>query len=159
MSIIADEAKAAGRTRRSLPALARTSSEERADCRYSVRMDKGLPVKPADSFADLKEGLGATKLTPEQVRESELRNHIGWIAWTDRDDRFWDFAAFGPLKTVSTHKGMVYGCQAAVHDRGLIDTLVGLSKCPDYVVNCGCYFSANLSLADKEALIGYVKRF
>lgn len=158
MSIIADEAKAAGHTRHSLPVLARTSSEELDDCRYSVRMDKGLPVKPADSLADLKEGLGATKLT-EQVRESALRNQIGWIAWTDRDDRFSDFAAFDPLTTVSTHKGMVYGCQAAVHDRGLIDTLVELSKCPNYVVNCGCYFSANLSLDNEEALIGYVKRF
>lgn len=119
MSIIADEAKAAGRTRHSLPVLARPNREERADCRHSVRMDKGLLVKPADGLAYLKERLEAPKLAPAQVRESELRNQIGWIAWTHRDDRFWDFAAFSR----------------------------------------GCYFSANLSLDNEEALIGYVKRF
>jgi hypothetical protein len=36
--------------------------------------------------------------------------------------------------------------------------MVGLSKCPNYVVNCGHCFGANLSSDDKEALIGYVKR-
>lgn len=41
----------------------------------------------------------------------------------------------------------------------LIDTLVGLSKCPDYVVNRGHYFGAGLSDGDREALIAYLKRF
>ena len=49
--------------------------------------------------------------------------------------------------------------QAAVRDTGLIDTLVGLSKCPDYVVNRGHYFGADLSADDKEALIAYLKHF
>jgi hypothetical protein len=49
--------------------------------------------------------------------------------------------------------------EAAVRDSGLIDTLVGLSKCPDYVVNRGHYFGADLSAADKEALIAYIKNF
>ena len=43
--------------------------------------------------------------------------------------------------------------EAAVRDTGLIDTLVGLSKCPDYVVNRGHYFGADLPASDKEALI------
>jgi hypothetical protein len=49
--------------------------------------------------------------------------------------------------------------EAAVRDTGLIDTLVGLSKCPDYVVNRGHYFGSDLSAADKEALIAYLKHF
>ncbi|OAF18605.1 hypothetical protein [Bradyrhizobium neotropicale] len=49
--------------------------------------------------------------------------------------------------------------EAAVRDTGLIDTLVGLSKCPDYVVNRGHYFGSDLSAGDKEALIAYLKHF
>jgi hypothetical protein len=49
--------------------------------------------------------------------------------------------------------------EAAVRDTELIDTLVGLSKCPDYIVNRGHYFGADLSAADKEALIAYLKHF
>jgi hypothetical protein len=47
--------------------------------------------------------------------------------------------------------------EAAVRDTGLIDALVGLSKCPDYVVNHGHYFGTDLPAADKEALIAYLK--
>jgi hypothetical protein len=49
--------------------------------------------------------------------------------------------------------------EQAVRDSGLIDTLVGLSKCPDYVVNRGHYFGDDLPAADKEALIAYLKYF
>jgi hypothetical protein len=49
--------------------------------------------------------------------------------------------------------------EQAVRDTGLIDTLVGLSKCPDYVVNRGHYFGADLPADDKEALIAYLKHF
>ena len=50
---------------------------------------------------------------------------------------------------------------------GVVDDLVALSKCPDYVVNRGHYFGTDklpasegepgLSDADKEALIGFLK--
>jgi hypothetical protein len=49
--------------------------------------------------------------------------------------------------------------EAAVRDTGLVDTLVGLSKCPDYVVNRGHYFGADLPADDKEALVAYLKHF
>jgi hypothetical protein len=48
--------------------------------------------------------------------------------------------------------------EQVVKDTGLIDTLVGLSKCPDYVVNRGHTFGADLSDDDKEALIAFLKR-
>jgi hypothetical protein len=41
----------------------------------------------------------------------------------------------------------------------LIDPLLRLSKCPDYVVNRGHYFGTNLSDADKWALIEFLKTF
>ncbi len=54
---------------------------------------------------------------------------------------------------------VIANAEAVVRDTGLIDTLVGLSKCPDYVVNRGHIFGADLSAADKEALISYLKHF
>ena len=41
----------------------------------------------------------------------------------------------------------------------LVDQLVGLSKCPDYVVNRGHYFGSTLPDGDKLALIEYLKTF
>lgn len=49
--------------------------------------------------------------------------------------------------------------EEAVRDTGLIDTLVGLSKCPDYVVNRGHYFGTDLPAEDKDALVAYLKHF
>jgi hypothetical protein len=115
---IPDEAKLAGRTRQTLPAVAMPCDEEPADCSYFAHMDKGLLVKPANGAAYPKEILevaALTKLTPEQVRESASRGQNAWIVWTGGDDRFWDFAArntggaFDLLKTVSSHRDMAYG--------------------------------------------------
>ncbi len=115
---VPDEAKIAGRTRETLPAVARPCDEEPADCSYFAHMDKGLLVKPANGAAYPKEILevaALTKLTPEQVRESASRGQNAWLIWTGGDDRFWDFAArntggaFDLLKTVSSHKDMAYG--------------------------------------------------
>jgi len=54
------------------------------------------------------------------------------------------------------------GAQARVEEimaeNGFIDALIGLSKCPDYVVNRGHSFGAGLSDSDKEALIAFLKR-
>lgn len=49
--------------------------------------------------------------------------------------------------------------ERVVAETGLVDTLVGLSKCPDFVVNRGHTFGAELSDEDKMALIAYLKRF
>src|SRR5215468_9762090 len=106
---VPDEAKAAGRTRESLPV---------ADEPSFARMDKGLLVKPADGAAYPKEILEIAKLinkSPEDVRQSAIRGQNAWIVWTGGNDRFWDFAArntagaFDLLKTVSSYKDMAYG--------------------------------------------------
>lgn len=41
----------------------------------------------------------------------------------------------------------------------LVDPLIALSKCPDYVVNRGHYFGSNLADADKYALIEFLRTF
>jgi hypothetical protein len=43
--------------------------------------------------------------------------------------------------------------------RATIDELLGLSKCPDLIVNRGHYFGSDLPDADKRALIGFLKTF
>jgi hypothetical protein len=110
---IPDEAKRAGRTEQSLPALSKSCSEVPDDCNYFAHMDKGLLVKPAEGAPYPKEIMQVadlTKLSPEDVRESALRGQIAWIIWTGGNDRFWDFAAkntagaFDLLKTVSSYK-------------------------------------------------------
>lgn len=42
---------------------------------------------------------------------------------------------------------------------GLVDQLVGLSACPDFVVNGGHEFGADLPPEDKEALISFLRTF
>ncbi len=83
----------------------------------------------------------------------------------------WKLAKAGPtlIKTVKQLGGQCSPEQLAdpaiqvhaedvIKDTGMIDTLVGLSKCPDYVVNKGHYFGADLSAEDKDALIAFLKR-
>jgi len=85
---------------------------------------------------------------------------------------FWRLAKAGPtfLKAFSELGGQCSAAELAdpnvqvraetvVRETGLIDTLVGLSKCPDYVVNKGHPFGTDLSDADKEALIAFLKQF
>src|SRR5262245_40643277 len=73
---IPEEAKAAGATRQTLPAVARPCGEEPIDCSYFAHMDKGLLVKPADGAAypkEIMEVAALAKLSPEDVRQSALR--------------------------------------------------------------------------------------
>ena len=84
----------------------------------------------------------------------------------------WRLAKAGPT-LLRAFKGLGGACTPAelamagaqqraervVAETGLVDTLVGLSKCPDFVVNRGHTFGAELSDDDKTALIAYLKRF
>lgn len=55
--------------------------------------------------------------------------------------------------------GIMARAAETLRERGTIDTLVGLSKCPDYVVNRGHEFGKDLSAEDRAALTAYLKRF
>jgi hypothetical protein len=48
--------------------------------------------------------------------------------------------------------------EEVVRETGLVDALVGLAKCPDYVVNRGHEFGAGLESDDREALIAWLRR-
>jgi hypothetical protein len=49
--------------------------------------------------------------------------------------------------------------QAAAAFAPLVDDLIKVSKCPDYIVNKGHYFGSNLGDDDKNALIEFIKTF
>ncbi len=100
-----------------------------------------------------------TKLLPDNDEDISLWAHG------------WQLAKAGPtlLRTV---KGLGGRCSAddladpqvqaeaaeVIAENKMIDALVGLSKCPDYVVNKGHTFGADLNEADREALIAFLKR-
>jgi len=112
-------------------------------------LPKGFPVN----------ALANTKLQPDNDEPNALGN-------------YWKLLKAGPT-LMSAFEQMGGACssealaapeteanaEAAVRNTGLIDTLVGVSKCPDYVVNRGHYFGADLPADDKEALIAYLKYF
>ena len=49
--------------------------------------------------------------------------------------------------------------QAADAFRDVVPDLISVSKCPDFIINKGHYFGSNLSDADKNALIEFLKTF
>ncbi|SEM71978.1 hypothetical protein [Nitrosomonas marina] len=49
--------------------------------------------------------------------------------------------------------------KSVFYNSNLVNSLLDLSKCPDYVVNRGHYFGVELSDDDKQALIAYLKTF
>lgn len=49
--------------------------------------------------------------------------------------------------------------KSVFYNSNLVNSLLNLSKCPDYVVNRGHYFGVELSDDDKQALIAYLKTF
>jgi len=87
-------------------------------------------------------------------------------------DHYWNLIKAGP-KILGAFKDLGGTCtpeeladpatqlraETVLRESGLVDVLVGLSKCPDYVVNRGHYFGSDLSDGDKEALIAFLKRF
>jgi hypothetical protein len=125
---------------------------------WAVDRDGGLALGPLPQGFPIN-ALANTKLLPDNDD-------------TDVVGHYWRLLKAAPTLT-SAFKAMGGTCSsealadpgtevraaAAVEDTHLIDTLVGLSKCPDYVVNRGHYFGADLSAEDKEALIEYIKHF
>jgi hypothetical protein len=96
---------------------------------------------------------------------------VGLISNTDLDvaalsapERRAQIKAFVKLLNQAKHD-VLHG-RDLFTDPKLIDLMLSLSKCPDYVVNKGHYFGTNLfteepglSDPDKRALIGFIKTF
>ena len=125
---------------------------------WAVDTEGGIALGPLPKDFPIN-ALTNTKLLPDND-ETDMMGH------------YWKLLKAGPT-LLSAFRKMGGACspealadpatqaaaEAAVRDTGLIDTLVGLSKCPDYVVNRGHYFGADLPASDKEALIAYIKHF
>ena len=91
--------------------------------------------------------------------------------WKDRKEHFERVVAFGnkaikdlkalPDRPESGDEQALAAYNDQVHEvfADLVDPLIALSKCPDYVVNRGHYFGSNLSDDDKWALIAFLKTF
>ncbi|KMW58818.1 hypothetical protein AIOL_003798 [Candidatus Rhodobacter oscarellae] len=126
---------------------------------WAVTEEGGIEVGPFPADFPINALLN-TKLLPDNDEDVSLLSHG------------WQLAKAGPT-LISAVKQLGGQCspeevadpsvqalaQEVVTDTGLVDTLVGLSKCPDYVVNKGHHFGSDLSDADKDALISYLKRF
>jgi hypothetical protein len=125
---------------------------------WAVDRDGGLALGPLPKDFPVN-AIANTKVLPDHDEPGGISH-------------YWKLAKAGPT-LISAFKQMGGKCssaelsdpqteansEAAVRETGLIDTLVGLSKCPDYVVNRGHYFGADLSADDKEALVSYLKHF
>jgi hypothetical protein len=125
---------------------------------WAVQPDGSIALGPLPEGFPIN-ALVNTKLLPDND-ESDMVGHL------------WDLATAGPT-LLGAFKQLGGRCspeeladpatqvhaERVVRETGLIDTLVGLSKCPDYVVNRGHTFGAELSRADKDALIAYLKHF
>lgn len=57
------------------------------------------------------------------------------------------------------HKNNLTGDAATEALKPLVDDLISISKCPDYVTDRGHYYGSDLSAEDKHALIEYIKYF
>ncbi|GGF63719.1 hypothetical protein GCM10007301_24380 [Azorhizobium oxalatiphilum] len=118
--------------------------------------DGGVHIGPFPSGFPINT-LTNTKLLPDNDEPDVWRHYVRLIK-----------AGPGLIKTFATLGGTCTPADLAnpevdarakevVAQSGLIDTLVGLSKCPDYVVNGGHEFGAGLSAPDKEALISFLR--
>ena len=112
-------------------------------------LPKGFPVN----------ALANTKLLPDNDEHAGLGHY--WHLLKAAPTLMSAFKQMGGTCTPEalTNPQTQARAEAAVRNSGLIDTLVGLSKCPDYVVNRGHYFGADLSADEKDALIAYLKHF
>ena len=125
---------------------------------WAIQSDSGLALGPLPKDFPIN-ALTNTKLLPDND-EGGMLGHL------------WKMARATPT-VLSAFRQLGGTCSAqqladpstqiqaerVVRQTGLVDTLMSLSKCPDYVVNRGHYFGADLPVADKEALIEYLKYF
>lgn len=81
--------------------------------------------------------------------------------WKDRKEHAKRVLAFGnkALKDLKMLDDNASEEQVVEVFGNLVDPMIELSKCPDYVVNRGHYFGSNLNDDDKWALIEFLKTF
>jgi hypothetical protein len=125
---------------------------------WAVDRDGGIALGPLPKGFPVN-ALANTKLLPDNDETGTFGDY--WRLLEAAPTLMSAFRAMGGTcsSEALADPGTEVRAEAAVRDTHLIDTLVGLSKCPDYVVNRGHYFGADLSADDKEALIAYIMHF
>lgn len=118
--------------------------------------DGGVHIGPFPSGFPVN-ALVNTKLLPDNDEPDVWRHY--WRLAVAGPGLLKSFIALGGTCTPEELANPEVDARAreVVAQTGLIDALVGLSKCPDYVVNRGHEFGADLSAPDKEALISYLR--
>lgn len=101
-----------------------------------------------------------TELLPDNDSDTSLLSHA-WKIAKAAPSLLGTFRELGGTCSVEqlADPAIQQHAREVMKNRQMVDTLVGLSKCPDYVVNKGHEFGSELSDADKDALISYLKHF
>ncbi|MGO6968270.1 hypothetical protein [Rhizobium leguminosarum] len=125
---------------------------------WAFKKDGSITVGPFPAGFPIN-ALTNTELLPDNDEEDKFANYKRLIAAGPAL-----IGAFSELGGQCTPEeladpAVLAKAEKVVRDTKLVDRLVGLSKCPDYVVNGGHTFGADLSQSDKNALISYLKQF
>ncbi|WP_416067444.1 hypothetical protein ACK9YZ_31775 [Rhizobium sp. ZK1] len=125
---------------------------------WAFKKDGSITIGPFPAGFPVN-ALTNTELLPDNDEEDKFANYKRLIA--SGPALIGAFAKLGGQCTPEelADPAVLAKAEKVVRDTKLIDRLVGLSKCPDYVVNGGHTFGADLSQSDKNALISYLKQF
>jgi mono/diheme cytochrome c family protein len=125
---------------------------------WAIQRDGGIALGPLPKDFPIN-ALTNTKLLPDND-EGPALEHL-WTLARATPTILSAFSQLGGMCSAQQLADPATQVQAerVVRQTGLIDTLMSVSKCPDYVVNRGHYFGANLPDDDKDALIEYLKYF
>jgi hypothetical protein len=125
---------------------------------WAFKKDGSITIGPFPAGFPVN-ALTNTELLPDNDEEDKFANYKRLIA--NGPALIGAFAELGGQCTPEelADPAVLANAEKVVRDTKLVDRLVGLSKCPDYVVNGGHAFGADLPQPDKNALISYLKQF
>jgi hypothetical protein len=125
---------------------------------WAFKKDGSITIGPFPAGFPVN-ALTNTELLPDNDEEDKFANYKRLIA--NGPALIGAFSELGGQCTPEelADPAVLAKAEKVVRDTRLVDRLVGLSKCPDYVVNGGHTFGADLPQSDKNALISYLKQF
>ena len=125
---------------------------------WAFKPDGSITVGPFPAGFPIN-ALTNTKLLPDNDDENKFANYKRLIE--NGPALLGAFAKLGGQCTPQelADPAVRANAEKVTRETKLVDRLVGLSKCPDYVVNGGHAFGSELSQPDKDSLIAYLKQF
>ncbi|MGE0418920.1 MAG: hypothetical protein AB7O80_19115 [Acetobacteraceae bacterium] len=125
---------------------------------WAIDQSGGIALGPLPAGFPVN-ALTNTKLLPDHDEDAMLRHF--WTLLKAAPTLVSTFAKLGGQCSAKelADPGVQIHAEEVLRRTHFVDTLVGLSKCPDYIVNRGHTFGSDLSDFDKEALIAYLKHF